>query len=1043
MSRQWTAPQLEAIQAGEGRYLLSAGAGSGKTAVLTERIKRLILTHEHDEKPLGLANLLVLTFTNKAAHEMKERVRDAFLKEQRSDLASEVETADITTFDAFALSLVKKYHLSLGLSGDLTILDEKDFALAEQQILDEILATYYAKKDPAFLDFVSHYALKDDSLICQMVRLLLSKAELTGDKKAFFDQAVEEAYSPEFLSAQRDEFAEYLHERLLALSESVGGYEDQENLASVDRAFLEPLLSLKTYQELYAGLANLRYPSLSKTDKDTRSAQDTALHGALSKEFGSIRDTLVNFGDEASELAFIEATKPYAEIWLALAKELDERLSAYKACYGVYSFADIAFAAREAVGIPSVCSELKARYRYVMVDEFQDTSDLQFALLSALDNGNFFAVGDIKQSIYRFRKANPALFLSCQERFLKGEGKVIVLPDNFRSRKEVIDDLNALFQELMSKPLGEVTYDQSQALKASNPVYAGSGDDRYHLEKIVYEKAPQWSPSECEARLIAKDIQAKILSGFSVLDKNGIPHTLHYGDCAILISRKANFATYESVFNAAKIPLSVSNDEDLSSADVVMVMQSFLRLGLSIDRDPMACKHCYASIMRSYLYGAKDPEIYRSLADGSYETSPLFETIRGDKGILSHASAEAAVRYYLTKFPLIDRLSVLGDVKANYEALLSFVSQGLAYDRLGGDYASFIDYFSLRSRYDIDFSLPAPQDSGDFVKLMTIHASKGLEFPVVYLSEIDAAVSKQDTSKTLGYSFAHGFLIPQSHVAGNSFNFLFELDKQEEKMAGLSERMRLYYVALTRAKEKAILLERKHPGLTLCREDATHLLQLHEKRGKDGETTFTARIKEPTSFYEFNALSEHFTFQTRQEIPLEVAPLSLTSASEEAIPSPVKRTLTGVERQPLVHLRASKESLEPLDEGALSRGNVLHRYLEVADIKSKDVSFIANPEDRAIILRVMELPLFQEANAAEIYHEYPFYDEENDVHGAIDLLLVYPSKAVVVDFKTKEIDDPAYPKQLALYRAYIERAFNKKCETYLLSILGGFVKEVQ
>jgi ATP-dependent exoDNAse (exonuclease V) beta subunit len=255
--------------------------------------------------------------------------------------------------------------------------------------------------------------------------------------------------------------------------------------------------------------------------------------------------------------------------------------------------------------------------------------------------------------------------------------------------------------------------------------------------------------------------------------------------------------------------------------------------------------------------------------------------------------------------------------------------------------------------------------------------------------------------------------------------------------------MRLYYVALTRAEEKVILLERKRPKLNVYRVDALHILKVKSTLDKKGKPALLSSLVSPKSFHEFNDLAAHFAFHRQEKkVPSQITPyLPKNSAKEDdTLPDYRKIALPPVLVEPL---RASKQSLEPVDEGALLRGDVLHRYLEVADFKSKDVSYIADPNDRSLIAKVLSLPLFSRTSDATFLPEDSFYDEENDIHGAIDLLILYPEKAIVVDYKTKEIDDPAYPKQLAIYRHYVEKIYGKPCTTYLLSILGGYLKEVK
>lgn len=1032
MTMGWSEGQKKAIASREGRYLVSAGAGSGKTAVLTERIHELV-----EEGACSLDEMLVLTFTNKAAHEMKERTRKAFKNEPEK--AAQVESAAITTFDAFALSLVKKYHFALHLPSSIEVMDEGLLQIAKRKILDEILAERYEEKDPLFLDFVRHYAIKDDDKIVEMTLKILAYAELTGDKRSFLANAVDQYFSVEFIDQSLADFAALIHGNLASLLEAAKLFENPD-LAESETTFLSSFVDLQGYSALYTGLVGQTYPRKAGKKEDI-TPDDGALHSALLKEFNLLRDAIVGFGDEESEKKRILSTKPYLTIWFSLAEELDLRLSAYKAEKGAYSFSDIAYLAMQAASIPAIQAELRGHYRYVMVDEYQDTSDLQEAFLERVAMGNFFAVGDVKQSIYRFRNANPIIFME-NERTLKKESpqNLIALQDNFRSREEVLADINGLFAQVMSPELGDVDYQQNQALAFGNLDYVPSKGEEHHLEILTYQKQADLKKEECEARLIAQDIKEKLESAYPVKVAKGTAlRPCQSGDFAILIARKRDFETYAKIFSEAKIPLSVSDDQDLSSQDVSSVFLSFLRLPVVMDKNPQAEKHCYASIMRSYLYEEKDEDLYQEIVSGEYRSSELFKSIRAQKEALLKGNSEDGVAFYFDHYPFFDKLVRLGDVKANYERLRSFLLFAKQYDHLGGSYSDFVDHFSEMKKYDVDFALSSGSDDGDSVHLMSVHASKGLQFPIVYCPDLDAAVNLRSASDAFMVNSA-GLEVPLTMEEGNPLNVWHYLAHNDETVAAISERVRLFYVALTRAEEKIILIEKEDPTREIRRVDSVNILKMHTTTDSDGNEATSAVISTPKSFREFLALSGVGFKTSAKMIVKPLSPYKAYQAKSE-LPLPEHREISLAPKL-LPKVRASKVSKGPLDEGALAYGTRLHRLLQLVDFETKDTSFIENPRERSIIDKVLALPLFADLHEAEIYPEYGFFDPLTNVHGSIDLLLIYPEKAVIVDYKAKSIEDPAYRKQLAYYAAYVKEAFGKESETYLLSIIDARVKRV-
>jgi ATP-dependent exoDNAse (exonuclease V) beta subunit len=304
---------------------------------------------------------------------------------------------------------------------------------------------------------------------------------------------------------------------------------------------------------------------------------------------------------------------------------------------------------------------------------------------------------------------------------------------------------------------------------------------------------------------------------------------------------------------------------------------------------------------------------------------------------------------------------------------------------------------------------------------------------------MDAKVNLRDASGAFMVN-PSGIEIPLTMEEGNPFNVWHDLASNDESLAAISERVRLFYVALTRAEEKIIIVEETMKNVEIRRVDATNILKITYKQDEEGNDKSSASISGAKSFREFLALSGFPLVEEPREIKVPLEPYQAYQAEKE-VPLPEFKSIT-VPAIPLAHERASKASLEPLDEGALAYGTRLHRLLQLVDFETKDTSFIADPEERAKIDKVLALPLFADVQKAEAYPEYAYYDEKEGVHGSIDLLLVYPEKEVVVDYKAKSIDDPAYAKQVGLYANYVKRSFGKDCETYLLSIIDARFKRV-
>jgi len=1015
-NRNWTPSQFLALSSKKGNYLVSAGAGSGKTSVLTQRVFELIKNHE-----AGVDELLVLTFTSKAAQEMKERVR-LLIKEdpETAPLAPLVENASIMTFDAFAFDLVKKYHYELGLPRDISIVDESIFEVERKRLLEGILDGLYsdslAGRDADFSDFIYHYAIKGDSEIRDFILEIDSLGDLKKDKDEYFSSFLETHFSEAFVLSAIKEFESSIREQLNDVLEKAKQYSTVEQ-SDLETSFVASLLSSSDYDGLYRGLAAAIYPrKISRLGDES----DKALHRALKKIFDGVKKTLV-VGDSSSIRERYFATKKYVLTLLRIVESLNGKMNEFKDRYASYDFSDIARLARKAALIPAVNASLKKRYRFIMVDEYQDTSDLQESFIESIAQNNLFAVGDIKQSIYRFRNADPSLFRDRYEKYQKGEGgSLITLAENFRSRSSVLDDINLIFGALMSKRVGGVDYQNGQALIFGNHAYDSTepmGD--YRLEINEYQPEEGLDQGDQEARLIAQDIEKKVASGYPVYDlKNKIVRPSKYGDFSILIDRRKDFRLYKKAFTDLKIPLEVSDLGTSSELDAVMVVRNLVRLAYLLATNPAdpALPHLYASIMRSFLFGIFDEEIYRALHDGSYRESPLFSALRKAGSRLISGNLEDDLLWLYSKFDIFEKLPRLGDVKANYERLESLLSLARSMARFDWGLADLVSYFADLDRYEINLGIEVSEKEPSSVQLMTIHGSKGLEFPVVYYPGLTSKFNLRDASSPFLASKKYGIVLPLADnlESRNVFHFLSRGYEIEEDV---SERLRLFYVALTRAKEKMILvrpISEKDPpiALPLCRSF----------------NDFLSYAKLPPQHIKRVELSSPALDKPEEQ---ENSSFSLEFKSVSVLPTITEKA------------RASKTLSSSSEEESLRYGERLHRLLELTDFGTKDVSWIKDEGDRALIAKAVALPLFSDAAGAIVHHEYAFFDDKANIHGVIDLLLVYPDHIDIVDFKAKSIDDPSYEEQLRSYSSYIRSVDPRPVQTYLLSIMESRLKGVK
>ena len=443
----WTNEQLEAINRDNSNIIVSAGAGSGKTAVLTERVIRKL------KSGVDVDRLLVLTFTNEAANEMKSRIRDAIIKNKLDDQLSLLDSSYITTFDSYALSVVKKYHYLLNISNNVSIVDSNIVLIYKYQVIDSIFLDMYG--DSKFDKLVNDFCLKDDKKLKKYAIALSDKLDLLIDKNEYLDNYLEENYSDKFINLAIDSYMELIRKKILELASLYEKLQDfiTPKLKDTLDSHFKVLFEGKSYDDyvMFANTSSVRY---TQVDEDGKKLRD--LVKDKSKE---IKD-LLRFDSIDSIKESLMATYDYADVMIKIIRKLDAAVLEYKEKHDVYEFNDIAHMAIKVVkDNESVREELRGYFNEIMVDEYQDTSSIQEEFISLISNNNVYMVGDIKQSIYRFRNANPYIFQEKYDNYANSLGGIkIDLLKNFRSRKETLFNINEIFNLIMDNEIGNASY---------------------------------------------------------------------------------------------------------------------------------------------------------------------------------------------------------------------------------------------------------------------------------------------------------------------------------------------------------------------------------------------------------------------------------------------------------------------------------------------------------------------------------------------------------------------------------------------------------
>lgn len=1021
---RWTNEQQLAIGHEGENIIVSAGAGSGKTAVLSERVLRKL------KSGVGIKQLLILTFTKAAAAEMRERIRANIKK--NPDLASqllELDGAYITTFDSYSLSLVKKYHYLLNVSKNIQIGEASVFTIRENEFLDEILMRRYENPTSNFTKLIYDFCTKDDDSLKKSILKINHALDLRYDKVEYLTSYIDTFYQPDTIES-------YCHlyvSKLFSLQEEMQNIIEslcpllEEKVSEKVYSFYRKFLDSKTYDEMVGSLDE-RAPQTPRNSED----DVKAYFAKLSELRKRAKDYLVYPSYQEMKDA-IWATEGYAKEIVSILLELDQKMMELKHEEDTYDFTDISkMAIQLLLDHPDIKEEVKQSFQEIMIDEYQDTSDLQETFISLIANHNVYMVGDIKQSIYRFRNANPYIFKEKYENYQKGiDGFKIDLNKNFRSRKEVLDNVNLMFDLLMDSVVGGADYKASHRMVFGNTSYEeqGKSDTSHQMEvyRYDYDKSSEYSKEEIEAFWIAQDIKKKIESGYLVYnfkEENAKPRPCKYQDFVIMLDRSTNFGLYKKIFTYFGIPLAVKKDESIKSTTDLLLFSNILTFIFKIyhhEYDTMYY-HTYASIARSFLFSLSDQEIFQTITGKRITESSIYQLAEPIAKELDGLSTTELLDRILTAFSYYEKLLCVGDIDSALARIDNLKRIAKGFESIGMTPSMFQEYLvELTENDQLDLKYKVSEDASNAVQIMTIHASKGLEFPICYFASLDVKFNMRDMNDRFLYDNKTGIITPY-FKEGIGDTILKSLYKERYMMEEVSEKIRLFYVAVTRAKEKMIFV----------------LPSREWDKGTDYDSKVSWSSLADMLDSIRDVLSPYTLSIDLKEIPLTHAyhtltkkeyPTSFSHYVEEEISIPVK---------PIGQERFSKTTSHILSKQelrAMKFGEHMHKVFESIDILHPNLEKLSKFEKEKVTL-FLKHDIVRNAPQA-VYQEYEFMTELDGKmqHGIIDLLLQYENRYVIIDYKLKEVTDEAYRKQLDGYKKYIYQKTGKPVEAYLYSIL--------
>ena len=1028
----WTEEQQRAIDLEGKNIIVSAGAGSGKTAVLTARVQRKLLSGIH------INELLVLTFTNAAAQEMKDRIRKTIRKTPglESEMAL-IDGAYITTFDSFALSIVKKYHTRLNITSQIQISDEVVVALEKKKILKEILEEHYLNPSKDFVKLIQDFCLKDDEELIKSLLEIYKKIELKYDKTSYLQNYMD--WFLNSISSYQEEYLGLLFEKqktLLELVTSLNDYFDGDFVSKMEDNF-KWFLEAKTYDEFLRGIdyQTIRVPRGS--DEEGK-----RIKGIITDIAGEMKELLCYSSlDEIKDE--ILSTKANVNVMIELLQELDTRLDQYKKEHDIFTFLDISRLAIQVVSENTdIQEELRNSFQEILVDEYQDTSDTQEAFISLISKNNVYMVGDIKQSIYRFRNANPYLFKSKYDSYRDTDaGEKIDLLKNFRSRSEVLDDINLLFDLFMDDVYGGADYQKSHRMVFGNTSYIEEGktEQDYHMSMLVYDKEQldKLSTSEEEAFLIGEDILDKIKNHYQIFDKDQkILREITYRDCVILLDKSKDFDLYKKVFEYLGIPLTILKEESLQKEDDILVLKNLLELIICIHKKifDTTFRYHFTSVSRSFLSPTKDSDLYKIFTEDSFFNTELYQKCLPFSNKLDTMNLSQFFLELIEEFHYEEKLIPLGNVRYYQTRLEYLYNLCLKYEKAGNTIYDFVDYLNEVFESGLDLKFNISMNDSDSCRIMTIHKSKGLEFPICYFAGLTSKFNMKELTEKILYDNTYGIILPKVDEYYKD-TILKTLLKKKMKREEISERIRLFYVALTRAKEKMIFV---FPKLEEERE-VFDIVPTYEREQYYSFYTILKSIYSVllpyVSFKDIIGSKDYLSYSGRELEKGEI--LDDWEVEEINIPTNI-----------LEESHYSKNNVEIItkeEKELLEFGTKVHSVLEHIDFTSYDLSLYDLSDYVKNKIQVFLNSDFLKSKLDySIYKEYEFIQTIDDKvsHGVIDLLLEGEDEIIIIDYKLKGIEDSAYQEQLNGYRKFIEKKTHKKVSCFLYSIMDEEFKEV-
>lgn len=884
MERKWTPAQKSAIDTRDCNVLVSAAAGSGKTAVLVERIISMITD---PDKNIDIDRLVVVTFTKAAAAQMKDKIRkalDSMLDENPGDVnllrqITLLNNAQITTIDSFCLWIIRNHFPEVNLDPGFRIMDEGEKKLIENDVLEDVLEEFYAEADEEFFNLVDAFGMgRDDSGLVSIIDKIyrfsrsnpwidewFDECMLVYDDETYDNPAIKELYDSikNALLDYRDKYNRLVH----ICSEPAGPAAYTGALQS-DLLGINEMINSQDFGELGRKARTFSFEALSrKKDAGADPALKEYVKGQrkLFKDYiGRLNDKIFLKDDEGI-FADMQGAGIQIRTLLKVSKVYAKRVSEVKREKGIIDFNDMEHLALSILVkkedgklvYTETADKLANRFEEILIDEYQDSNQLQEVILNAVsktrlsgENNNIYMVGDVKQSIYKFRLACPELFIEKYDTYSEtGDNVRIELQKNFRSRENVLECANDVFSHIMNKNFSGIGYDESVRLNAGFPYpeYSGNnyGDDANKSTDVILissENEEEATTRELEADRLAKLIEGIVSSGINVYDSDeNIYRPAEYRDIVILTRSVTGWAdTFADALMDRGIPAYTDSSTGYFSVREIQVILSMLTI---VDNPVQEIS--LAAAMMSYFGGFTAAELGmvrklgREHADKNTHNN-LYEHLKA-VAVLGGADniQETDVKQLSGKCALfLAKLTEYRDkssVEQLYDLCWEMIYDSGYYDYVGtmpagaqrqanlnvlleraagygkSSYSglfNFLRYIERLKKFDEDFAEGAASlDNENLVRIMSIHKSKGLEFPIVILAGAHKSINFMDATAPVLVDQNLGIAVDYVDLERRTKTPTIIKGAMARRIVreSIAEEERLLYVAMTRAREKLII----------------------------------------------------------------------------------------------------------------------------------------------------------------------------------------------------------------------------------------------